>query len=562
LSPPELWYLAFVKPNQALNYDINRLIDSLYRQKIIADRKGFAADLSHGILVVDKESGNIIVADNYSSYMDVAEAVTYISGMKLVQGASRRSLLTIKGMLARTVTPNITFDHEATKKKKAEAREAVRPVLFQLKRGEMIVRVGERISPEQVTKLEKIFESSGLNRFATSVGSFTLVLVLLYFPYRFARKNIRKFNPSNKDILLLSLLTIGNFLILNLVFAVSTSLVGLFPFISTAGYYYLFPFAASAITVRIILNSEVALVYCAICAPLMGVMFNNSLTVVIYALLGGIVGAHGVRQCKDRGIIYKAGIKVSVVNAAMAFSFLLFEGSMVSLQALYCVIFALAGGIINAIYVSGTVPLIEGIFHYTTDIKLLELSNLNSPILRELMIRAPGTYHHSVVVGNLVEVGAEAINANPLLARVAAYYHDVGKISKPQYFIENVKGGENKHDRLSPNMSALILTSHVKEGVELAKENRLGQPIIGIIRQSHGTSLISFFYQKAKSLAALDGQHVDGRDFRYPGPKPQTRRARSVLCATAVEAATFAGIEAEVSQARARFAADSKAPSE
>jgi putative nucleotidyltransferase with HDIG domain len=266
-------------------------------------------------------------------------------------------------------------------------------------------------------------------------------------------------------------------------------------------------------------------------------MFNNSLPVVIYALLGGIVGAHGVRHCKDRGSIYTAGLKVSVVNLAMALSFQIFSDSLFTLQTVYCAVFALAGGIINAIFVSGTVPLLESLFHYTTDIKLLELSNLNSPILRELMIKAPGTYHHSVLVGNLVEAAAESINANPLLARVAAYYHDIGKVSKPLYFIENLCNGDNRHDKLSPSMSALILISHVKEGAELARENRLGRSIVEIIRQSHGTGLITYFYEKAKKAMA-DGSTVDERDFRYPGPKPQTREAGLVLLADHVEAAS------------------------
>jgi rRNA maturation RNase YbeY len=290
--------------------------------------------------------------------------------------------------------------------------------------------------------------------------------------------------------------------------------------------------------VRIIINSEVALVYCAICAPLLGIMFNNSLPVVIYALLGGVVGAHGVRQCKDRTTILTAGMKVSVVNFAMALSFQIFSDSLITMQTLYCLIFAVAGGIINAFLVTGTIPLIENLFYYTTDIRLLEQANFDSPILRELMVRAPGTYHHSVLVGNLVESAAESINANPLLARVSAYYHDIGKTSKPFYFIENVGQSDNRHDRLTPSMSALILISHVKEGVELAKEHRLGQPIVDIIRQSHGTGLITYFYQKAKNLAAHEGKGVDEREFRYPGPKPQTREAGLVLLADHVEAAS------------------------
>jgi hypothetical protein len=290
--------------------------------------------------------------------------------------------------------------------------------------------------------------------------------------------------------------------------------------------------------VRIVLNSEVALVFCAICAPLLGLMFDSSLMVVIYALMGGIVGAHGVRHCKDRSVIYAAGLKVSVVNVALALSFQVFNDSLLTVQTLYCVFFAIIGGLLNAAFVTGIIPLVENLFHYTTDIKLLELSSLNSPILRDLMVRAPGTYHHSILVGNLVEAAAEAINANPMLARVAAYYHDVGKVGKPQYFVENLGGGENRHDKLSPNMSALILISHVKEGAELAKEHRLGVPIFDIIRQSHGTGLITFFYEKAKKQAAAEGKVVDEREFRYPGPKPQTREAGLVMLADSVEAAS------------------------
>jgi putative nucleotidyltransferase with HDIG domain len=539
LTGAEINALHMVKSERALLTDIGRVAGRIYSQKIVGDRKAFTADLSHGILVVKPETKQEIAAGDYKFYIDEADARDSLIREKMVLGGDSRDLETIKVLLSRMTKPNIAYDRETTEEKRREARSAVRPVLFKLKRGEMIVRVGERISEEQARKLEKMFEDRhGLSSTFVGAGIFGLVLVLFYFPYRFARKNIRKFNPSNKDLLLLCLLTLANFTILKIAFVVSTAMGSPLPFIDTSNYYYLLPFAVGPILVRIILNSEVALVYTAICAPLTGMMFNNSLPVVVYSMLGGIVGAHGVRQCTNRGTIFTAGMKVSVVNLAMAMSFQIFSDSLFSMQTVYCVIFALAGGIINAIIVTGTIPVIETLFHYTTDIKLLEMANLNSPILRDLMIRAPGTYHHSVLVGNLVEAAAEAINANPLLARVAAYYHDIGKISKPLYFIENLPGSDNKHDRLSPNMSALILISHVKEGTELAKDHRLGLPIVDIIRQSHGTGLITYFYQKAKTLATQEGKTVDERDFRYPGPKPQTREAGLVLLADCVEAAS------------------------
>jgi putative nucleotidyltransferase with HDIG domain len=401
----------------------------------------------------------------------------------------------------------------------------------------MIVRDGDRVSAEQEMKLAGMAsESSFLGRASSIAGVLGIVLVLLYFPYRFALKNIRKFRPSYKDVLLLAIFTSGHFLLLKILFSITSPLLVAFPSIDSSDYFYLFPFAATAIMVRIFINSEVALVFSAICAPLAGLMYGT-LPVVLYSLLGSIIGAHGVRHCDNRSIVFTAGLKVSVVNIAMALSFQLFAQNLFSLQSIYIIIFAFAGGIASAVLASGAIPLLESLFQYTTDIKLLELTNLNSPVMRELMVRAPGTYHHSVVVGNLVEAAAEAINANPLLARVAAYYHDIGKISKSQYFIENQCGGENRHDKLTPSMSALVLIAHVKEGVELAKQHRLGQPIAEIIRQSHGTALIKYFYQKAVEQA-LPGQVVDEHEFRYPGPKPQTREAGLVLLADAVEAAS------------------------
>jgi cyclic-di-AMP phosphodiesterase PgpH len=538
LSWQEFAALARVRQERAFLSDLGRQIAPFYRQRIVADLVKFSANRRHGILVVDPGTKQEVAGGDYASAIDLASARRAFGSLHLSLGGAARDLDILKGVALRMLSPNLSFDRDGSDDKKGEARAAVRPVLFKMKRGEMIVRVGERVSSEQALKLEKIYKSKSLAPVVTGFGVFGLVLVLSYSPYRFARKNIRKFNPTNKDILLLSLLTMANFAALKFAFAVSTALGGLFPNVDTGSYFYLFPFAASVIIVRIILNSEVALVYCAVCAPLIGIMMNNSLQVVIYALLGGIVGAHGVRQCKERGTIYSAGLKVSVVNMAVALCFHVYGESPFSMQAVYCIAFAFCGGILNAVFVSGTVPLIEALFQYTTDVKLLELANLNSPLLRELMIRAPGTYHHSVLVGNMVEAGAEAINANPLLARVAAYYHDVGKLKKPLYFIENIRDGENRHDKLSPSMSALILISHMKEGVELAREYRIGLPIIEIIRQSHGTSLISFFYLKAKGLEVPGSPPVDERDFRYPGPKPQTREAGLVLLADCVEAAS------------------------
>ena len=183
-------------------------------------------------------------------------------------------------------------------------------------------------------------------------------------------------------------------------------------------------------------------------------------------------------------------------------------------------VFGFFGGIVCAAVATAIIPVIESLFRYTTDIKLLELANMNNPLLRELMVQAPGTYHHSVIVGNLVEAAAESINANPLLAKVAAYYHDIGKMKKPLYFSENMRDGENRHDKLAPSMSALIIAAHVRDGLEFAKEHQLGAAIKEVIEQHHGTAQMRFFYDKAKQQRDPDLPPVD--EHEYPLSRPQT----------------------------------------
>ncbi|MFH1574185.1 MAG: HDIG domain-containing metalloprotein, partial [Acidobacteriota bacterium] len=196
------------------------------------------------------------------------------------------------------------------------------------------------------------------------------------------------------------------------------------------------------------------------------------------------------------------------------------------------------GGLLASFLCPVLLPALETLFRVTTDIRLLELSNLNSPILRRLAVEAPGTYHHSLVLGTLAEAATESIGANPLLVRVAAYYHDIGKMLKPEYFLENQAFGANKHEALAPSMSCLILISHIKDGIELARGAGLTQAICDMIPQHHGTRVMTYFYQKAKESSDARNGPVDERDFRYPGPKPQTKEAAILMMADAVEAAS------------------------
>jgi hypothetical protein len=265
-------------------------------------------------------------------------------------------------------------------------------------------------------------------------------------------------------------------------------------------------------------------------------LLQGGLETFIYFILSCTMASWWLQDCRERKIIIKTGAKLGLLNAFLAAVINVHLG-IASLSTLsFEVTVAFLGGLGAGIITAGMAPVVEMVFRYTTDITLLELANLDRPILHRLMLEAPGTYHHCVVVGSLVEAAASEIGANPILAKVCGYYHDIGKLKQPLYFIENQSNGRNKHDKLAPSMSALILIAHVKNGVELARENKLGQVIIDSIQQHHGTSTISYFYEKAKAVKGADSVKID--HFRYPGPRPQTREAGLVMLADVVEAAS------------------------
>ncbi|UCD84674.1 MAG: HDIG domain-containing protein [Deltaproteobacteria bacterium] len=372
------------------------------------------------------------------------------------------------------------------------------------------------------------------------LGLTFLIGLFFYSIYHFSFKNISKFNSSAKDLLFLSSVLISVVLLIKFSVFISVTFEDRLSYLTPTVVEYAVPVAAGAMLVRFILNSETAIIFSAIMALFSGLFLDNSLMFALYFLIGSLIGAHGLRYCIQRSTLLKAGIKVGLANIIFILCHNMINSSIIQPETLFGGVFGFLNGIIAAIIVTGLAPLVEAIFGYTSNIKLLELTHLDHPVLRELILRAPGSYHHSIIVGNLAEAAAEAIGANPILARVSSYYHDIGKSKKPQYFIENQPpNGENKHDKLSPSMSSLILISHVKEGVEMAKKYKLPSVITNFIPQHHGTSLIKYFYDKAKGKANPELQTVNEEDFRYHGPKPQTREAGIVMLADAVEAASM-----------------------
>jgi putative nucleotidyltransferase with HDIG domain len=382
------------------------------------------------------------------------------------------------------------------------------------------------------------FSISWNNAFSleTIAGSSLIIALLLIILYKdFVRYN-PGINKNYKLMVLVGTLLSGNLLIGRSFYYVIEGFTEWLGTVDPSLLVYAVPLVTGSMLAALLIDIHTAIVFTVITSLITGLWLGNPLY-SIYIFTAGLTAAFGVIRCKKRSAIWRAGFAVSLVSVFTALILTLFEGQLFSVGTPVIAIAAFANGIIVTILVSALLPLFEYLFKITTDISLLELLDLNQPLMRDLLVEAPGTYHHSIIVGNLAEAAAEAVGVNPLLARVSAYYHDIGKIKMPDYFIENQIASVSKHDKLAPRMSSLILLSHVKEGVELAKRQNLPQVIIDIIQQHHGTSVQTFFYQKAKeqhdSLTPLTEE-----DFRYPGPKPQSRVAALVLMADAVEAAS------------------------
>jgi putative nucleotidyltransferase with HDIG domain len=366
-------------------------------------------------------------------------------------------------------------------------------------------------------------------------GGFFIASLLLFIFY----KDIMRYRPAyvkkHNMLLLLGLIVIGTlfiertfgFLLLHL----SKGLE--YRFIESA--LYGIPVATGAMLVSLMFDFHTAITFSFLVSLLTGLWLHDA-AFTIFAFVSSITAGFGGIQCKKRSAILKAGGYVLAINILTVVIILLFRGDLFTAKASPSIIFAALGGISVAALVSLLLPLLEYSFKVTTDISLLELLDLNQPVMKNLMISAPGTYHHSVIVGNLAESAAEAVGANPLLARVSAYYHDIGKIKMPDYFVENQGGSASRHDKLTPHMSSMIIINHVKEGAELANQYNLPEPIVEIIQQHHGTMLVSYFYQKAKDKGECSLPNEE--DYKYLGPKPQTRVAALVMMADAVEAAS------------------------
>lgn len=454
-----------------------------------------------------------------------------------------RDIKVVRSTVNAMLFVNLVKDETKLSQLKEKVSKDVPPVIIQ--KGDLVIREGDIITAEDIQLLRELalIDNQGnriLMFFSLSMISLFLIGIGLLYIYHFNKKLLKQ----ERQIYLLALVILTTLAVAK---ALSLS--------NVTALNYLIPLSFASIILTILLNPRTSWVMSTLLCFLMGIVVDFNLSYAIFYFISGTASIYCMINITQRKELIQRGLILSGVNflAVITLS-LLFRNKNI----LHVFGFAVTGafnGILSTALANGFLPFLEHLFGVTSALSLLELANPNLPLLKRLLLEAPGTYHHSIIVGNLAEAAADAIGADSLLVRVGAYYHDVGKLRRPYFFIENQIAQDNPHSKLSPNLSTLIITSHVRDGVELAKSYGVPESVIDLIEQHHGTDLVRYFYQRASEKIQEDKETLEESGFHYPGPKPQTKEAAVVMLADSVEAAaramgnpSSARLEAMVSQ--------------
>ena len=545
IEPAMVNVVAESECSPGLERALLEVVAGVYQAGVVDERRELERRGDGGLVV-----RNIAAGDERAATLDeVAEAIDGRSGLDgalqtrlLAQEAvARRWVKASVDFLAANMLPDLVLNRAETAARIADAEEQVVPRSRILRRGQVLVRRGDRVSPEIAQTLRVMDrQRNEVTQYSRvlGVGFLVMLTVAAWWPVRHdiggaaGEVGQRLSMVFFLLVLFIALDRLGIFL----AEAISRSVQG--QTLSTLdSYFWGLPFAAGPATVLLLMGLRPALVFTVSSAVLVGLLLGGDFAMAVFALVSGVAGVLASKRFTERSAMSRVGLTVGVANVIVYLVFELYRGFP---DPLGTVAFAggcaFVGGLMSMALVTSLMPVLEGLLGVTTDQRLLELSNQNLPLLKRLSLEAPGTYQHSLAVSNLVEAGADAVGANALLLRVCSYYHDIGKVLKPEYFVENQRG-LNPHDELSPSMSALVIMSHVKEGLEMAREAKLPLQIREGIATHHGTKLIRYFFHKAEGLSESGKGEVRESDYRYPGPKPHTKELGILLLADAVEAA-------------------------
>lgn len=435
---------------------------------------------------------------------------------------------TVLGKFA--ITPNYVFDLKATEEKRQQSVDAIK--VAQIKQGQILVEEDELINREIHRKLGLVGLLDDQQSYKPFLGLALLILLILAGVIYYFEKKDSPISKRNNSLLLYCLIFAITILLMKI--------LSLFQKIDYTHIGYIVPVAMGVMLIKLLINERLAILTSMIFAVCGSVIFNEGITgsfnfsIGVYYLFGCLAGVLFLGEHNLRSKILQTGLFVGGINVVVLTAIMLIRnGSYSNVEISSYFVMACVSGLVSSVLTIGFMPFFETGFGILSTMKLIELSNPNHPLLRKILTETPGTYHHSVMVANLSESACEAIGANGLLARVAAYYHDIGKTKRPQYFIENQMNIENPHNKLSAQLSKNIIISHVTDGVEMLRKHKMPKEFVDIAEQHHGTTLLKYFYHQAKQ--SNDSIYED--EFRYPGPKPQTKEIAIISIADSVEAA-------------------------
>lgn len=469
-------------------------------------------------LISDAMRNERITNDSLSSV--VSGILTRVEQLDMPE----RAVPFVTELISQVIKPNLVLDDQMVERKREEAERAVNPEI--IRKGQVIIGRGDIVTAEHIEILKDLGLFGEGIHYNILAGMAIFVFALFVLVTIFMYQHDRAILESQKSIALIGLILI-----------ITTGLMKLFSEISvlTGSVWigYLVPVAFGTILVTVLINSRMGIILSIVLSAIAAVVWDDSIVIALVALAGGLVGVFSISKVSQRSDLIRAGLWVGLGNVSAISSLGMIFGDRLT-DILIQNSLGVLNGLVSSVLAIGCLPFLEHLFGLTSSVRLLEISNPNHPLLKQLLLTAPGTYHHSIMVGNLAEAASEAIGANAVIARVGAYYHDIGKMKRPYFFTENQFANDNPHDKIAPSLSTLIITSHVKDGVELARQYKLPEVILDVIQQHHGTTTVSCFYHRA---VKENGDDVDEADFKYVGPKPQTREAAMVMLADAVEAA-------------------------
>jgi len=419
------------------------------------------------------------------------------------------------------IKPNSFYNAKKTEEAKQLARESVTPASRTIVEGEIILREGDIVTSLDVEALSILGLRQAETEWQEVVSTIAFVLLITFVLGLYLARFQPEYWVRWPHMLLLLLLLVLFILAAKLMVA------------DQASRSYLLPTAALSMLLTVLLGPQLAITVTALFSIIVGFMASSSLELAVYALIGGLIASLSLRRVEKLNAFLWAGGYVTLANLVVILAFHPPQQTYDPVQLLTLAGFCLINGGLSASLAVAGFYLLGTLFDIATSLQLMELARPTHPLLRELLLKAPGTYHHSILVSNMAEEAARRIGADALLARVGAYYHDIGKITRPYFFVDNQMGGVNVHDRLDARTSAEIIISHVNDGLDLAKRYRLPSKVRDFIPQHHGTSLATYFYHKAREA---EGQEINPDDFRYPGPKPQTKETAIVMLADSCEA--------------------------